>query len=439
MIGLTLRLGLLLLVAILLTALAVGGASWLSREPADARPRLPLPEQLSAIVNLLDTLPGEQRGLLQQALTSDGLSLSLVAEPSERPARPVRPVRDLPALSWMVSRYAVALGDRAVRVDLVEAPDGLRLRLRTALQDGTPLSVEMRGDALQRLRNRQTAILLGLALLVTAGVAAWGLRRQIRPIEQLADAMDRYGTPAAQALPAASGAPEVRRLHEAFGRACQRIEQLIADRSQLFAALSHDLGTYLTRLRLRIELIGDDSQRQRAEQDIGHMAALLRDLLNMARLRAAPAIEPEPVDLAALLNEELDALDARPDVQTITRRLPDGPLTMRGNAALLRRLLANLLDNAAKHGGGVIDASLTEQDGELRLQIEDRGPGIPEAELAQVFEPFHRGDAARNLDRPGSGLGLAIVADAVRHHRGHISLSNRAGGGLRVSLSLPAD
>ena len=436
MIGLTLRLGLLLSAAILLTALAVGCASWLSREPADARPRLPLPEQLSAIVHLLEQLPAAQRGLLQQALTSDGLSLSLVAAPAGRPAHPVR---ELPALSWMVSRYALALGDHAVSADLVDDADGLRLRLRTELHDGTPLSLEMRGDALRRLRDRPIVVLLGLALLITAGLATWGLRRQIRPIEQLADVMDRYGTPTAQALPPARGAPEVRRLHEAFGRASRRIEQLIDDRGTLFAALSHDLGTYLTRLRLRIELIGDDAQRQRAEQDIGHMATLLRDLLNIARLRTAPATEHEPLDFAGLLREELDAVDARADVRTIIRRLPDGPLTVRGNATLLRRLLANLLDNAAKHGGGVIDVTLDERDGELRLLIEDRGPGIPEAELAEVFEPFHRGDAARNLNQPGSGLGLAIVADAVRQHRGRISLSNRAGGGLRVSLSLPAD
>lgn len=435
MIGLTLRLSLLLTAAIALTAMAVGGAYWLAREPADFRPSLPLPEQVSAIVAALELLPAAQRGVMQQALSSDGLSVSLLPAPADDSARPAR---ELPAFSWMVSRYSIALGDRAVRAELVDAPDGLRLRLRTALRDGTPLSVEMRGDALRRLRSGQILVLLALALLVTAGIAAWGLRRQIRPIEQLANAMDRHGTPDARPLPAPGGAPEVRRLHEAFARFSQRIEQLIDDRSRLFAAISHDLGTYLTRLRLRIDLIGDESQRRRAEQDIEHMAALLRDLLGIARLRAAPLASSAVLDFTALLADELEALSLRQEVRAIRRRhWPEQPLLIQGNAALLRRLLANLLDNAAKHGGGLIEVALAEERGELLLSIEDRGPGIPEAELGQVLEPFYRGDAARNLDRPGSGLGLAIVADAVRQHRGHIELGNRQGGGLSVRLRLP--
>lgn len=435
MIGLTLRLSLVLAAAISLTAI-VFGAAYLLNEDRDApRFRAALPVQVGAIVETFEALPPAQRGLLQQALASDGLSISL--SPPDTSAES-ESVRGMPALSWMVSRYTVALGNRKVEADLVNAADGRRLRLRTALSDGTPLSIEMRSDVLRRLRTRQASAVLAGVLLLTAVVSIWGLRRQIRPIEELARAMDRYGTDDERPLPPPRGAPELRSLHQAFQRASRRIEQLMDDRSRLFADISHDLGTYLTRLRLRIELIDDEVQRGRAEKDIDHMAAMLRDLLQAARLQSTPAAVFSELDFRELLSVELDAFGGRQEGGHIRRgRWPVAPVSIQGDAGLLRRMIANLLDNAVKHGGGRIDVELVEQGAELCLRIDDRGPGIPESERERVLQPFYRGDAARNLDRHGSGLGLAIVTDVVRRHRGRIQLRNRPEGGLAVSVWLP--
>ena len=200
----------------------------------------------------------------------------------------------------------------------------------------------------------------------------------------------------------------------------------------MLGAVSHDLRTMLTRLRLRTELIDDEAQRAKAEADLDEMQAMLEGTLAFAKgsVRAEPT---GPVDLAALLQTIADEADGE---HAVTYAGPDR-FVVAGRATALRRLLTNLVSNAVRYGGG----------GEIRLEpgadrveilVDDRGPGIPATDLARVFEPFYRVEASRARSTGGVGLGLAIARTLAREHGGDVDLANRSEGGLRARLTLPA-
>ena len=274
---------------------------------------------------------------------------------------------------------------------------------------------------------------LGLAALFVALVLVWGAHRMTRPLRAFADAADRLGLDAEPPALPEHGSRELRKATRAFNRMTARIRRLVDDRTLLLAAVSHDLRTMLTRLRLRAEFIEDPEQREKAAADLDEMNAMLDATLAFARDEAADE-RPVPVDLAGMLRTLVEDLA---DAGRSTSFAGPRRLTVSGRPVALRRLFENLLDNALRYGGEA-EATLRRLDGgRVEVLIDDRGPGIPEALRERVFDPFFRVDGSRSRDTGGSGLGLAVVRAIVQRHGGTVRLEDRPGGGLRVRVTLP--
>ncbi|MCB1527394.1 MAG: hypothetical protein KDJ45_06810 [Hyphomicrobiaceae bacterium] len=228
------------------------------------------------------------------------------------------------------------------------------------------------------------------------------------------------------------GTREVRTLAAAINEMHRRIRRLVNDRTQMLAAISHDLRTPLTRLRLRANAIADIKTRIAFEHDIAEMEQMIDAALGFMRENSEK--EPvEPVDVAAILQTIAD--EASDCGQQVTIELPR-KLIVRGRHLALKRAIANLVQNAVKYGGAAV-VRARELPNEIIIAVADSGPGIPNEQLEAVFSPFYRLDDARSRSTGGYGLGLAVARTIARSHGGDVTLSNRDAGGLQATLRLP--
>ncbi|MEN9893429.1 MAG: hypothetical protein RLY78_3724 [Pseudomonadota bacterium] len=276
----------------------------------------------------------------------------------------------------------------------------------------------------------QWAVLLASVLLL-----AWlAVRWVVRPLNLLSQAAQSLGEDLARAPLDERGPREVRQAAQAFNAMQRRLAGFIDERTRMLAALSHDLKTPLTRMRLRAELLDDDEARERFARDLQEMEAMVGETL--AFLRGLGGHEPRaPVDLLAL-GRTLAADQAALGRSVTLEGAPAAPCV--GVASLLKRLLGNLLDNAALHGGGgPVTLRFEERPGVLRVSVLDAGPGLPPAELERVFEPYRRLETSRSRATGGTGLGLSIARSIAQRHGATLSLHNRAEGGLEARLDLP--
>jgi signal transduction histidine kinase len=262
----------------------------------------------------------------------------------------------------------------------------------------------------------------GLGLLAFL-VARW----VTRPLDRFAAAATRIGERIDSPPLDEAGPAEIRKAASAFNHMQERIRRMVDDRTLMFAAVSHDLRTPLTRMRLRAELLDDEDQRARMLADLDQMEALITDALALARDDAA-GVAPERIDLGQLLGE-LAAEETRVTVSA------EPGLVVAGRELALGRALANLIQNALAYGGAARVQARAE-GGEIVVVIDDDGPGIPEAELERVFTPFYRLERSRSRTTGGAGLGLAIARSVVRAHGGEVTLANRPEGGLRQTARL---
>jgi signal transduction histidine kinase len=273
---------------------------------------------------------------------------------------------------------------------------------------------------------------MALTLIAVIAASLIAVRMVTRPMQRLAEAADAFGrdldTPPLQV----AGPAETRLAAEAFNRMQERLRRLIAERSRALAAVSHDLRTPLTRMRLRAELVEDEALRTEINADIDVMQAMVEATLDYLRgLRENEPIQTIEIEaLLASLSADEQAL-GRPVALGDVRAAP-----YPGRLSALKRAIANLVDNAVKYGREAKLSALDSPD-ELRVIVEDRGPGIAEADLERVVEPYVRLEASRSRETGGVGLGLAIARDAARLHGGDLLLENRPGGGLRALLLLP--
>jgi signal transduction histidine kinase len=268
---------------------------------------------------------------------------------------------------------------------------------------------------------------LGLGLLVVMLLSVLAVRRSAKPLAVLAAAAQRLGRDVAAPPVPVEGPREVREAAQAFNEMQTRLRRFVEDRTQMIAAISHDLRTPITRLKLRAEFVEDDEQRAKMLVDLDEMEAMIASTLTFARDDASREKRRE-LDLAALLQDlcvEFDATYEGPEDLAVT----GGPIG-------LKRAFTNLLDNARKYAGAARVILVGGAD-QITVGIEDDGPGIPPAELERVFQPFHRVETSRNRDTGGTGLGLAVARSAVRAQGGDIHLSNRATGGLKATVTLP--
>jgi len=265
-----------------------------------------------------------------------------------------------------------------------------------------------------------------------AGMSVWAARRATLPLKRLADAagaLEAAGDPAPVAV---TGPREVRQAAHALNEMAARIHRFVEDRTRMLAAISHDLRTMLTRLRLRAEYIDDPEQHDKALKDLAEMEEMLSATLAFAR-DDARAESRTPVDLAMLLNDLVDDLAEAGLNSTFT-----GPrsCTVTARPTALRRAFVNLLTNAVVYGG-VAEVELTPGPETVTVTVSDRGPGISDDLKEKVFAPFFRVEGSRSRETGGTGLGLSVARDVIRGHGGDVVLSDREGGGLVATVPLP--
>lgn len=265
-------------------------------------------------------------------------------------------------------------------------------------------------------------------VLISVLVIGWmttPLRRFANAARQLYHGTDRVDVPE-------TGPQEIRDAAIAFNEMQTRIRKLVDTRTQTLAAVSHDLKTPLTRMRLRAEALADRAQANGLVADIREMERMLDQTLSHLRGDRRDE-EVRPLDLAALLTT---LADQAVDQGAVTRLQITGPAVIKGRPLALKRAFRNLIDNANKYGGEAVIV-VQPDEAALLMTIADSGPGIPEDRMAQMFEPFTRLEASRSRETGGFGLGLSIARDIIEGHGGTVSLANRAEGGLCVTVRLP--
>jgi signal transduction histidine kinase len=278
--------------------------------------------------------------------------------------------------------------------------------------------------------------LTGVSLLV-ALVGLWGLRRAIKPLFVFAAAAERLGVDVNAEPMEERGPGEVRRAARAFNTMQTRLKRFIQDRTQMLAAISHDLRTPITRMKLRAEFVEDDEQRGKMLRDLDEMEAMIAATLAFARDDAAN--EPvAAIDLAALLAGI--AADARAAGHDVAYSGP-AALDITARPLALKRAVGNLVDNALKYGKRA-RIGLAATDDTVEIRVDDDGPGIPDGDHERVFAPFVRLEASRSRETGGTGLGLTITRNAIRSMGGDVELINRApaaerGAGLTARVTLP--
>lgn len=300
------------------------------------------------------------------------------------------------------------------------------------LADGQWVRFNAARDADTPALSNELIVRLLITLSIVTVVVMFAVRQATKPLQQLARAADTLGRDLDAPPLAEEGPTETRRAAQAFNRMQARIKRLIDERARALAAVSHDLRTPLTRLRLRAELVDDEKLRHQMAADLDAMAAMIDATLGYLRgLQESEAARP--IDINALLSSMAE------DALVLGRKISlqgqaVAPYT--GRLTALRRALQNLIDNAIKYGSS---AHLRIEDGtaELRVLVEDEGPGIPPEELARVTDPYYRPDASRNSETGGVGLGLSIVKDIALLHGGELLLENHPQGGLCATLILP--
>ena len=428
--GIAGRLGLLLLAGLAVFCLAAGLVYLDERRDraVDDFGRT-MSVRMTAMAELLEEAPAAGRQRLQTVLSDRRFRVRLLLG---RPQGPewLPPER----IDMDAARHLQMLQPRPVLMRLGGAgPKDRHGRPRIAvavgLQDGVWAEFIIRPPYWPRAG---PLIWLGFTALLVVGALVWGAHRMTRPLRRFAEAADRLGLDAGPPPLPERGPRELRNATRAFNRMTARIRLLVDDRTLMLAAVSHDLKTMLTRLRLRAEFIEDAEQKEKAAADLDEMQAMLDATLSFARDDAVDE-RPVAVDLAAMLQSlTADLADAGRAASY------DGPdrLALRGRPVALRRVFQNLIDNALRYGEEAA-ISLRQADGRAEVRIDDRGPGIPESLRERVFDPFFRVEASRSRDTGGSGLGLAVVRAIVQRHDGEIALEDRPGGGLRVRVLLP--
>lgn len=399
-------------------------------------------ERVASALRLAQTIRPERAPVLLDAAGSLELQMHIAAAPSV----------DRTAMSADERRFAEDVGRRLPRL-----PSALRVQLGPlagtdeGAQAGSAawpghgrsrgLRVAARLDEGRWLNLRigpvhgrpwRSLVAWSLAATLPLGLMTWWfVQRILRPWRALVAAADRGGRGEQVPELPRVGPRELRDLTHAFNLMQARQARFVGDRTRLLAAISHDLRTPITSLRLRVALIDDPALSQAMAQTLAVMSAMVEETLVFAREdgRGEPTTM---LDLSQLCAEVVDEYRvAGHDI--VLQAPPSQPL--RGRPLALRRAVSNLAGNAIRHGGRARLHLHRTGAGEIVLDVDDDGPGIPPEQMAHVFEPYFRADAAHG---GGVGLGLAIARSCVQSHGGTLTLANRSAGGLRARIELPA-
>lgn len=421
------------LFAIQLVALAVFFGLGGSREAfGESSPALP--RRVAALVVLVDKAPAELRPIILDAFNESGRTARILPELPQDVRRSMGGARIAQAI-----RVALALRgapDREAEVQVAERADGRHtdtLAIHVRLTSGEYLLLDVEDRVTVRLLGVPIGFFAGLFGVLVAAAALIAVAREMRPLTRLAREVDRVGEHVDPVRIGERGAPEVRALIRAVNAMQERIANLLRNRTLTLGAISHDLRTYLTRLRLRVEMMPESRHRAGAIADVEAMQALVRETLDFAQAAFAQS-ESAKADLAAVLRR---FCAGHGDAARITLDLPGTPVPAAMGDKALARVCANLIENALRYGGSAY-VRAEAAPGWVTLVVEDEGPGIPPEERAHVFEPFYRLETSRNRESGGTGLGLTIVGQIVELYGGRVELGDSVRGGLAVHVAIPA-
>jgi signal transduction histidine kinase len=377
--------------------------------------------RIGTLVRTLDALPAAGRAELAAAYKADDLTIDLSPPANSSPAAS-------PEAHPILSLIAQELPSGSRVAAIVDQPDN-RVAVTTNLSDGTPVRFNLN---LHLPPTAPVPLLPPLLFLAAISISlfVWTALRIVGPLTRFSAAVEKFGL-AGQAQPLAEEGPaEIRLATAAFNRMSDRIVRLIDDRTQMMMAISHDLRTPLTRLRLRAEEVTSEDAKQGILRDIEFMEASISEAVtNLRHVSTSEAWVR--ADLPSLLESVCsDFADAGYSIEYV------GPeklaVTLRPQA--LARAVTNLVQNASKYGTRIV-VRLQQEGSTAVIDVEDDGPGIRDAEKEAVLEPFYRSDPARQ-DPGGFGLGLAIALEVARGHGGTLTLHDCEPHGLRARLRL---
>ncbi len=407
-------------------------------------------QRIADAFRLLNSLPPADRQQFVAALNSPTLRIALGAAPSGQPRQNRDSVNQ--AANFRILLRDLLGANRPVEVTVSEREwpvrhvDGnapfsignahplqkIMFTVGMRLQDGAAVFFEVHPSG--RPFSTPPRLLFNLLVLFAAVIflSLLAVRLATRPLDILAGAAEKLGKDINSPPLIETGPTEVRRAAHAFNTMQSRLACYIQERTRILAAMSHDLKTPITRLRLRAELLEDDELRLKFVKDLEEMEFMVAATLNF--MRGVDSQEArQAVDIMALLESiQADGKEMGQEIHilgTISRPYVGVP-----NA--LKRCLGNLIDNAIKYGKRA-DIAVLDKDQQLEIRILDQGPGIPQAQLERVFDPFFRLEESRSRDTGGTGLGLGIARNIAQAHGGELVLRNHATGGLEAMLVLP--
>jgi signal transduction histidine kinase len=442
MLRLTLAARIALIVVIALLAVwIVAIAAFYRAHAAEMENARPDPERIAALVALIERGDAAERPLILRAATTDGFQPSLAVAPFSPPSK------ETAAGDAERRPYARALAGRSLEIVLrprspfgAWAPRlsayGAALEFRIGLRTGETLVIDTRRSLTFNRLGLPVGFGAGLFGTLVALAALYIMQRETRPLARLAAAVDHLDlSPDPAPLPVGRrNAPEIRAVVAAFNRLQDRLGGLLKARMALIGGLSHDVRTFATRLRLRVDQIPDEAERSRAAADIDDMIRLLDDAL-LSSQAGAGELSQEMVEFAALVKAEVDDRSAKG--RACDLRIAPGAeaAIVLGDRLALRRIIGNLIDNAIKYGGAA-HVEVAVSGNAVRLIVDDEGPGIPAAARDTIFEPFNRLEKSRSRETGGAGLGLAIVRTLAEAHGGGAAIGD-ASKGARVIVTLP--
>lgn len=406
-------------------------------------------EKLSIAQNEAPALSSFARAARDFASADPAFRDAVVADASQRGARFAigadRTIAEPEREQALEARARKALADAGISTGEVHATrnhaaddhrplraDRQTLRIEALTDDGRWLTARMstpRRDPLLPYRLAGATLLLYLIVL---GASVWIAMRIARPLRDLKRAADRFHGKAEPLVVEERGSDDIRLAIAAFNAMNRRVVDLLDEKDHMLGAIGHDLRTPLASLRIRVESMDPQEDRDAAIAKIAEMTAMLEDILVLARSGRARE-EARPTDLSALAETLVDECA---DLGQPVTFAPSPRAVAPVQADLLRRAVRNLIDNAVAYGGSAIVA-VVDRGSSVAITIADKGPGIPAEELAKVLRPFYRVEGSRNRATGGSGLGLAIARNIAEQHGGTLVLEPGAEAGLVASIVLP--
>ncbi|MDM9625308.1 HAMP domain-containing sensor histidine kinase [Rhizobium sp. S152] len=382
-----------------------------------------LENDVATSIAVLDRLPADQRADLLDRLSRGNYRFILgpgskgVPDTSSRAAEIAGRLEDAVDHRFPLSIEAIP-GDVA------------RLQAHLSLSDGSPLTIDITPRGVMPIAQWLPYVFVVQMLLLI--VVAWlAVRQAIRPLGDLAAAADALDMSSKGPVMSDAGPTEVAHAAKAFNAMRDRIAHYLEERVQILAAISHDLQTPITRMRLRADMADEGPGKDKLLHDLGEIERLVQDGIAYARSSHGSGEKFSRIDLASFIESlSYDYQDTGKSVSVIG--MVQGTAATKPHA--LRRILSNFIDNALKFAGAAEVSVERRGESDIVISVLDRGPGIPEEQLDAAMQPFYRLEQSRNRETGGSGLGLAIAQQLAAAIGGSVRLYNRDGGGLVAEL-----